>query len=110
MMKKTEGDLKIAHVRFWNELYITARKPFTPNIYDFPDVYDAVFHAPIEQIQVEVNSIEGWNLKEFFSRQDLSQDIAEETHYLTVLEKRLDWGTKIVVLYRKGTQICVKSL
>lgn len=58
MKKKTEDDLKIECIRLQDELYITEKQPFMPNIYDFPDVYDAVLRAPIEQIQVEVNSIQ----------------------------------------------------
>ncbi len=34
-----------------------------------------------------VQKLEGWSLKGFFSRRELSQDISEETHYFTVLEK-----------------------
>ncbi len=34
-----------------------------------------------------VQTLPGWSLKGFYSRRDLSQDIAEETHYFTVLEK-----------------------
>ena len=57
MKKKIEGDLNIEHVRFWDERYITGRKPFMSNIYDFPDVYDAVLRSPTGQIETEVNSI-----------------------------------------------------
>ena len=34
-----------------------------------------------------VQTLPGWSLKGFYSRRDLSQDIAEQTHYFTVLEK-----------------------
>ena len=34
-----------------------------------------------------VQTLKGWSLKGFYSRRDLRQDIAEETHYFTVLEK-----------------------
>ena len=57
MKKKIEGNLNIEHVRFWDARYITGRKSFMSNIYDFPDLYDAVFRSPTEQIETEVNSI-----------------------------------------------------
>lgn len=38
-------------------------------------------------LSVLVKTLEGWSLQGFFSRRDLSQDIAAETHYFMVVQK-----------------------
>ncbi len=56
------------------------------SVYETTDNWNIRYYNPW-MLSLLAQTLEGWRLKGFFSRHNLNQDIAEESHYFTVLEK-----------------------
>ena len=69
-----------------NRLVMHCRIHINDTVYETADDWSLRYYSPWI-LTLLAKTLEGWNLKGFLSRRNLSHDIAEETHYFTVLEK-----------------------
>ena len=69
-----------------NRMAMHCRIQVNDTICETTDDWRLRYYSPCI-LSLLVQKLEGWSLKGFFSRRELSQDISEETHYFTVLEK-----------------------
>lgn len=92
------GRLCNGHVEVWHEdfpgdwvegvnrMTMHCRIHVNDTIYETADEWSLRYYSPWI-LSLLARTLEGWNLTGFFSRHNLNQDISDESHYFTVLEK-----------------------
>ena len=69
-----------------NRMSMHCRIHVNDTVYETTDDWSLRYYSPWILSLLAI-TLEGWNLTGFFSRPSLNQDITEESHYFTVLEK-----------------------